>query len=245
KKFLPTKKLPFYLYTGGLIGVATTMFNNLAFGKIGVSAILALILLGQMIVSLIIDHFGWFNMPKRAFPPKKLFGIAFVIAGIACMLSFFETSMLMPILVSFFSGVTIVIARTINARFAEETNTYVSTFYNYVTGLSLSCLILAFLSVGGYAQWSAPAFSLSDVWAYTGGLIGVVVVLISNIIVTRISSFYMTLLVFIGQIFTGILLDSILSNSFSRNILIGGLFVTVGFIINIWMDKRNATTIKE
>ena len=39
-------RLPFYLYIGGFIGVMTTVFNNLAFGHISVSAMMALGLLG-------------------------------------------------------------------------------------------------------------------------------------------------------------------------------------------------------
>jgi Uncharacterized protein conserved in bacteria len=236
-RFLPAKKLPFYIFSGGLIGVATTVLNNVAYGKICVSAILALSLLGQMVASLIIDHFGWMGMPKSAFPPKKLIGIAFVIAGIAFMLSL-NGSVFIAVLISFISGVTIVVARTINARLGEETGALTSTFINYVTGLSLSSLILAFLFASGYAQWSPPVFSLPDTWIYTGGLIGVAVVTVSNITVAKISSFYMTLLIFLGQVFTGLLLDSILSHTFSPGIFIGGLFVAAGFTINIWMDKR-------
>lgn len=239
-RFRPAKKFPFYMFTGGLIGVATTVFLNIAYGKICVSAILALGLLGQMIASLVIDHFGWLQMPHVAFPPKKLFGIAFVIAGIACMLSLSGGSMIVAVIVAFISGITVVVARTVNARLAEETGVLTSTFINYVTGLSLSGIILAFLIPSGIEPWAPPAFSLPDVWIYTGGLIGVAVVTISNIVVARISSFYMTLLVFVGQVFTGLVLDCILSHTFSPNIFIGGLFVTAGFIVNHLMDKRRA-----
>lgn len=238
EKFKPLKKLPFYLFAGGLIGVATTVFTNLAFGNISVSAILALCLLGQTITSLIIDRFGWFNMPKIPFPKKKLFGIVFVVLGIACMLSIFELSIFIPVIVSLLSGATIVISRTINARLAEETSVLKSTFINYVLGLALSWAILAFIIPGGYEQGFALSFSLPSAWIYTGGLIGVFVVMLANIITTKVSSFYMTLLLFIGQVFTGLLLDVILTHTFSQRNLIGGLFVAIGLSIHIWMDKR-------
>lgn len=86
EKIKPPAGLPIHFFMGGLIGVATTVFNNLSFGKISVSAILGLGLLGQSIASLVVDHFGLFQMPKRAFNSKKLIGIAFVMAGIGIIM---------------------------------------------------------------------------------------------------------------------------------------------------------------
>lgn len=81
------KQLPLFLYSGGLVGVATTVFNNLAFGKISMSAILALVLLGQSIASIIIDHFGWLDMPYQPFNKKKLIGLSFIILGIVVIMT--------------------------------------------------------------------------------------------------------------------------------------------------------------
>ena len=80
--FIPKERLPFYYFLGGAIGVGTTVFNNMAFGTLSVSAILALTLLGQSITSIIIDHFGLLGMPVERFNKKKLFGLSFVLIGI-------------------------------------------------------------------------------------------------------------------------------------------------------------------
>ncbi len=79
------KKLPFYAYLGGAVGVCTTLFNNIAFGVISVSAIVALILLGQTISSMAVDGLGLFNLPKVPFKRKKLLGILFITIGIILM----------------------------------------------------------------------------------------------------------------------------------------------------------------
>lgn len=71
---------------GGFTGVLTTVFNNVAFGVISMTSIIALSLLGQTITSLLIDHFGWFEMKKRAFPKQKWIGLAFVILGTIVMI---------------------------------------------------------------------------------------------------------------------------------------------------------------
>lgn len=85
ERFAWDKHLPFYYFLGGVIGVCTTAFNNIAFGKISVSAILALCLLGQSAASIAIDQFGLFQMPKVPFNKKKLIGAAFIVLGIVLM----------------------------------------------------------------------------------------------------------------------------------------------------------------
>ena len=48
----------------------------------------------------------------------------------------------------------------------------------------------------------------------------------------------MTLLSFIGQVFTGIVLDLLIGNGFSKQIFIGGMFVVVGVLVNMFADKK-------
>lgn len=80
--------IPLVYYAGGAIGVGTTVFNNLAFGHISVSAIMALGLLGQSVTALLVDKFGWFHMPRRKLNPKKLIGLAIAGLGVVVMLVF-------------------------------------------------------------------------------------------------------------------------------------------------------------
>ncbi|MDL2293040.1 DMT family transporter [Ruminococcaceae bacterium OttesenSCG-928-D13] len=82
----PSCKLPFYAWLGGAVGVATTVFNNAAFGHISVSALLALGLVGQTVTALAFDHWGVLGTPRRAFNKKKLIGFTLVLAGVAVML---------------------------------------------------------------------------------------------------------------------------------------------------------------
>lgn len=87
EKFLPKTKLPWFYFLGGAIGVATTVFNNMAFSVLGASALLALTLLGQSVTAIIIDHFGLFGMPQNRFDKKKLIGLFFVLVGIIFIIS--------------------------------------------------------------------------------------------------------------------------------------------------------------
>lgn len=81
------KRFHWKYYIGGAIGAATTLFNNMAYGVISVSAILALTLLGQSVTSFVIDEFGLFEMPKQRFDRRKIFGLVLISIGIALMIA--------------------------------------------------------------------------------------------------------------------------------------------------------------
>jgi len=229
-------RYPIYLYLGGAIGVFTTVFNNLAFGRISISAILALGLLGQSIAGLTIDQFGLFGMTKHSFTKGKFIGLFLIIGGIASMIDNLEV---VAVVVSLIAGVNIVLSRTLNAKLADLTNVRTGTFYNYFVGLILSVFVFLVLGRGeiifsGYGMMSLS----SSWWIYLGGILGVCVVLLSNITVVRISAFYLTLLIFIGKIFSGILIDVVITHQLSYRNLIGGLLVAFGMVVNLLMDSK-------
>lgn len=231
----PFAKLqPWYLYIGGVLGVAITASANFAFGKISVSAILALGLFGQSIAGALVDQFGLFGMKKHPFRAYQLPGILLAFGGIGWMMGGGFT--LWPVLAMFLSGVLIVISRSYNARLAANTSMYISTFFNYVSGLATA--ISAFLFFG-YNEPIFTAFALSpDVWIYLGGAIGVATVWLSNVVIAKISQLYVTLLMFVGQVFTGVLLDALIDGAFSGANLIGGALVSLGLALNLLLERR-------
>lgn len=77
--------LPLYMYIAGAITVFTIMANNLSYTVLGVSLPVALGLLGQLITSLIFDHYGLLDMPKIHFNKKKIIGLLIIMMGVSIM----------------------------------------------------------------------------------------------------------------------------------------------------------------
>jgi len=229
-----SKRQAWFLYLGGAIGVLTTIFNNFAFGRISVSAILALGLFGQSVTGLVIDRYGLLNMQKYPFAKKKIIGLLFIIGGIVSMINDFET---IAVVVSFIAGVNIVISRTLNAKLADLTSVRTGTFYNYLVGLFISIPVLLLLGRNEILVLSEIVIS-PNWYIYLGGILGVCVVLLSNITVMKISAFYLTLLLFIGKVFSGILIDIVISQEFSSRNLIGGVLVAIGLCVNLLLDSK-------
>lgn len=66
-----------------------------------------------------------------------------------------------------------------------------------------------------------------------GGMLGVLVVLLYNITVPRISAFRLTLLSFLGQIFSGFLIDLLNQQTISGKMFWGSVLCTLGFLASI------------
>jgi len=74
-----------YLYLAGVLGVLLVFFNITTVSSIGLTLSIALGLVGQIIASSIVDHYGLFALEKRRANIKKLAGFALISAGIAVM----------------------------------------------------------------------------------------------------------------------------------------------------------------
>jgi len=226
------RRYPWFLYLGGAVGVLNVVFANFAFARISVSAIMALGLLGQSVSGLIIDHYGLVGMPKHRISRGNLAGLVLILGGIAAMLTDFEA---VAVVMGFGAGVGIVLNRTFNGKLSEASSVGVSTFYNYLVGLLVSLPVLFFFDRGAAALFR---FTFVAGWhIYLGGLIGVAVVMLSNVIVPKVAAFHLTMLIFIGQVFTGILIDAMLAGAFSVRLFIGGILVVAGLGANLLLDR--------
>lgn len=227
--------IPLRLYMGGIIGVLTVVLNNFSYGKISLTSIVALSLWGQTAASLVIDSFGLFGMQKYPFKKPMLIGLGFSTIGLLAMLDNSVKSSLYAVVLSMGAGITVVLSRTVNARLSELTGALQGSFINHAVGLPVA---VAVLFIWGRAeQISAGLAFSSDVWIYCGGIMGVVVVMLSNIIVPKVPAFRLTLLSFIGQVSAGIALDLITKKGYSEASFIAGLLVSAGIGANMLIEQ--------
>ncbi|MDS0524622.1 DMT family transporter [Clostridium sp. SHJSY1] len=84
-KLIFDKTLPLTLYSAGVIGVFTVLFNNYTFVPIGASLTMALGLFGQAVSSIIIDNFGLLGVNVVKFNKKKLIGLGIICIGLIIM----------------------------------------------------------------------------------------------------------------------------------------------------------------
>lgn len=81
------KGLPWWMWTGGLLGTFFVWTSILVTRQIGVAAMIGLVVAGQMIASLVIDHYGLFHSLVRPASLPRVVGAGLVILGVAFMTS--------------------------------------------------------------------------------------------------------------------------------------------------------------
>lgn len=73
--------VPWYLYLGGILSVLIVGLVAVSIPKVGVCNATTAIIIGQVSMAVIIDHFGWFGMVRLPWTPSQLIGITLFAAG--------------------------------------------------------------------------------------------------------------------------------------------------------------------
>ena len=236
--FRAARGVPFAIMLGGVINYFTTFFNTLAVGRISVTAILALSLLGQAATSLVIDCFGLFGMEKRRLGLPELAGLAVTALGIVLLLAGGEGGApLVPVAVSVLSGACCVCTRQVTAQLSERAGLLTGSWFSYFTG-SLVAVAAVVISpaLGAGADFSLAL--AAPCWAYLGGALGAAAVYLQNLCVKRMSSVAMTLVMFAGQVFGGAAIDAAFYGEFSARTLAGGALAFAGLVLNALAARR-------
>ena len=73
--------VPGWAWLGGLLGAAYVASTTVLGPRLGATAMLALVLAGQMIAALAVDQYGVLGFPQNAVTPARLLGAVLVIVG--------------------------------------------------------------------------------------------------------------------------------------------------------------------
>ena len=74
------RRVPWYVYLAGPLGIVIISSIGYAIPRIGLGSTLTLIVVTQLIVGVVLDHFGWLTMP-RPVDVQRLIGIAILFLG--------------------------------------------------------------------------------------------------------------------------------------------------------------------
>lgn len=69
-------------YLGGVLGAAFIGIAILMIPRLGAATSLALIVIGQMLAALLMDHFGMFGLPQQSISLIRCLGVMCLIGGV-------------------------------------------------------------------------------------------------------------------------------------------------------------------
>jgi bacterial/archaeal transporter family-2 protein len=75
-------RISWWAWSGGAFGAIFIGLSIFLVPQIGAAAFLALLVTGQMLGSIIFDHFGWLGLTQRPVDAARLIGVALLIGGV-------------------------------------------------------------------------------------------------------------------------------------------------------------------
>lgn len=77
-----SRNLPWYAWIGGLYGAIFVVAAAWGVPRLGVATTITLMVTGQLLLSLVLDHFGVMGVPKQPLNLGRVAGVAMVLAGV-------------------------------------------------------------------------------------------------------------------------------------------------------------------
>ena len=77
--------LPWWAWTGGLCGAVVLSATTTIAPRLGTASMIALVMFGQVVCSLALDHFGMFGLTQQPITGKRFAAAALLLSGAALM----------------------------------------------------------------------------------------------------------------------------------------------------------------
>ena len=73
---------PWWVWVGGVLGAFYVVVTVVSAPRVGAATLIAALIAGQMVASLVVDHFGWVGFPVHHVSAGRVVGLVFLFAGV-------------------------------------------------------------------------------------------------------------------------------------------------------------------
>ncbi len=80
--FSAAMQTPWLTWLGGAFGAVFVSVSILTMPRLGSGTVLTLIVMGQMIGAVVMDHFGLLGLPQQPISAARIFGVVLLISGV-------------------------------------------------------------------------------------------------------------------------------------------------------------------
>lgn len=210
---------PLYVFIGGAItGVGFNVANIILFSKLGASVTTIITVTGQMVVGILIDHFGWFDVPEIPINITRTIGTIIMILAISLVQpkknrttiteEVKKNSKITWIILGVLAGFLPPLQTAINGKLRVATGSILgATFISFFVG----AIILLILLLITQRRLEFPLYDTQKnripIWVYIGGIFGIFI-LTGNIIILPVLGSVLTTMIFIlGQMIMALTID--------------------------------------
>ena len=244
---------PIYIWLGGICGAIALTANILLFPKLGSVQTSIMPILGMTLMSMVIDHYGWFNSIHYSFGLSRSIGVLLVVGGVFLAVAAQGTKPLPSEtakekslnqwhwrLVGIIAGMLLAVQIAINGQLGRvlHSSTHAALISFFVGTIIL--MMIVGIRDRSYKNVKEPIRQSAPWWIWLGGILGGSYVLINVFLVDQIGNGQTVILLLFGQITGSLLVEQFgLFNSIKNKIIpiqILGLIVMVAgvFLIRIF-----------
>ncbi|EIT1003713.1 DMT family transporter [Staphylococcus pseudintermedius] len=234
----------YYWYVGGLMGVIYLTGNMILLPRIGASLTVVTTITGQILMSMLIDTFGWFNVDVQALHVMKVLGIVLLLIGIILMNLQKNAKQLAQsghngpwMLSGMIIGFTPPIQTAINSHLGQTLHSpFFASLVSFTVGASALIILTLMLHRHVKIHTTSEQHGPLKWWHFVGGALGVIFVT-TNIILTPVIGVTFTLItVMVGQIIMGLLIDhfglfGVPHRHITKQRLLGFMLIIIAIII--------------
>lgn len=204
--------LPWWAWCGGAAGMIGITTNVLLFPRLGSMQTVLMPMVGQIIMGFIIDSFGLFGSPVYPVSIVRFLGFIIVMAGIFNVVShkgkhFRRKDTLVWQFLGNIAGASLAIQPAMNSKLAEGIgSSLLASLISFASGTVLLLLLCA--SLKEHRPCISRIFTEKrPLWTWSGGLIGVCIVVGQTLMVKHIGVGLLTILNIFGMLACSVVID--------------------------------------
>lgn len=230
---------PLWIWFGGLLGVVALTGNILLFPHLGAVQTVVLPIAGQIMMGVVIDHFGFFDSPASSLTIVRavgalvtLGGVIAIVAGPGAPTKRDDSTMALWLwrLAGFIFGCFTASQSAINGHLGQITGSPVSAAMVSFT-IGVSALIVLNIILRWRPRIERPDGEANPWWMWVGGVLGSLFVLGNAALVPQIGTGLTVVATLLGSMLGSLLIDHMRGARVQLRQVVGIAVILIGVVL--------------
>lgn len=230
---------PLWIWFGGLLGVVALTGNILLFPHLGAVQTVVLPIAGQVIMGLIVDHFGLFESPQSSLTAVRAIGAIIVLVGVIAVVATpsaatssedSATALWLWRLAGFIFGCFTASQSAINGHLGQVTGSPVSAaLVSFAVGVT--ALVIVNIVLRWRPRIKHPEGKPNPWWMWIGGVLGALFIFGNAALVPQIGTGLTVVAGLLGSMLGSLIIDRVSGAPIKSRQVLGIALLLTGVVL--------------
>ncbi|MGV0417456.1 DMT family transporter [Corynebacterium segmentosum] len=230
---------PLWIWFGGLLGVVALTGNILLFPHLGAVQTVVLPIAGQVIMGLIVDHFGLFESPQSSLTAARAIGAIIVLIGVIAVVATpsaatssedSATALWLWRLAGFIFGCFTASQSAINGHLGQVTGSPVSAaLVSFAVGVT--ALVIVNIVLRWRPRIERPEGKPNPWWMWIGGVLGALFIFGNAALVPQIGTGLTVVAGLLGSMLGSLIIDRVSGAPIKSRQVLGIALLLTGVVL--------------